>query len=238
VPSSPTTHTLHTPDKSLTLVHSSTKIFRGHVRFISPHVQSCYTSISRTPLIRSTSSLLTDRRVWEGDPCVLAAAWSGQKARSAEPHRAPQPRQRSNPSRCNAMCSATPFEAGTDTFKRTTSSRPGRSCGGTMLSHTTVARESIACAAPRRCCCLQPGWEFAQPRARFAPCSLRSAAAPTAARPCAPPPPHPTPARSHFSPGPAPSRRYLNAENGIVDHSYVSGTIPTQIGALASLKHM
>ena len=157
----------------------------------------------------------------------------------AEPCRAPQPRQRSNPSRCNAMCTATPFEAGTDTFKDNVKRlRPGRSCGGTMLSHKTVARKSIACAALRRCCCLQPGWEFAQPRARFAPCSLRSAAAPTAARPCAPPPPHPTPARSHFSPGPAPSRRYLNAENGIVDHSYVSGTIPTQIGALASLKHM
>ena len=119
----------------------------------------------------------------------------------AEPCRAPQPRQRSNPSRCNAMCTATPFEAGTDTFKDNVKRlRPGRSCGGTMLSHKTVARKSIACAALRRCCCLQPGWEFAQPRARFAPCSLRSAAAPTVARTCAPPPPHPTAARSHLSP--------------------------------------
>ena len=45
--------------------------------------------------------------------------------------------------------------------------------------HRLVRRD-----APLLCCCSPRGWEFAQPRARFAPDSLRSAAAPSAARYC------------------------------------------------------
>ena len=51
-------------------------------------------------------------------------------------------------------------------------------------------------------------------------------------------PPPPREVAPFTRPCPPSRRRYLSAENGIVEDGSVSGTIPTQIGALISLEHM